>query len=820
MAINDVPAGLDQFVADIQNGPSINKSAQSQTEPEGLNEAIAPEMQEEKYGSLGEQAKTFAESAGKGLAGPIAPMLEESFGVNPEDIRGRAEANPATAFAGEAAGFVAPALATLGESAAAKAGLTGLAEAIPQLAKFTQLGAVEKIAAKLAPVAGETLASKIGAAAAKGAIENMLITGSDEVSRMVLKDPEQSAQSAIADLGMSAVLGGMVGGGAKSVSSLWDATLGNKASQLAADFKGRINEHMSNPDPVTSMAHELEDLHTGITGVADEVYGPKGLKAKDIESAVPSMHQGISSQVNEITDKVDNVLQKLSKDEHAGLLQEQAVKYKQAVMSDDPSKIFNATQELKQQLQEWGRFNKDIVPLKERPFRNAAKELAHDLRTSLEDTKIWGKAAERQVAINGAFKDYLPALRDFESTFMTKVGDDKVINPGKVNTYLNQLGNPSAEIKQSKLQNFIDASQKYHKVISDTHANLGLESPIMKTPLNVTMSTLDKQTMGSQLADWFIHHGLTDAGSATLGATIGGGLAHSVGLPHSISAIIGAKAIGPVFKPLISALAKPLFESAATAHGVKAAVEHTTSAIKGAELASKAVKNIFKLGVAILPEHAKPSDKEVEKLNKQLRSIQGNPGPIFAHDDPLQNIMPDHNSARGMMIGGVVNYLNSLRPDLDKKAPLDSKPVPSTTQKATYNAALQIAQQPLLVLEKVKNGTITAQDIQHIGTMFPQLYNGLKSQMMEEISNASHKDMPIPYKTRVGISMFMASPLDSTMTAPSIMAAQAKPMQQQQQMQAQQAQSKGVKSAPALQKMPKSYQTSAQSLEARHQRDK
>jgi len=66
--------------------------------------------------------------------------------------------------------------------------------------------------------------------------------------------------------------------------------------------------------------------------------------------------------------------------------------------------------------------------------------------------------------------------------------------------------------------------------------------------------------------------------------------------------------------------------------------------------------------------------------------------------------------------------------------------------------------------------------------------------------------------------MFMASPLDSTMTAPSIMAAQAKPMQQQ--MQAQQAPSKGVKSAPALQKMPKSYQTSAQSLEARHQGDK
>jgi len=73
MATNDVPEGLDEFIARPDSGPSVDQSAQ--TEPVGLNEFIAPEMQEEKYGSLGEQAKTFAEGAGKGLVGPIAPML-------------------------------------------------------------------------------------------------------------------------------------------------------------------------------------------------------------------------------------------------------------------------------------------------------------------------------------------------------------------------------------------------------------------------------------------------------------------------------------------------------------------------------------------------------------------------------------------------------------------------------------------------------------------------------------------------------------------------------------------------------------------------
>jgi len=814
----NTPPGLDEFLASPASQTEASPMAPKSGEPAGLDAFIAPEVQEEKYGSLGQQAITAAESAGKGLAGPVAPLLEEAAGVNPEDIRARAEENPATAFAGEAAGFVAPALASFGSSAAAKVGLTGLAKAIPTISKFTQLGALEKISAKLAPIAGETLASKIGSAAAKGAIENMLLTGSDEVSRMILHDPEQSVQSAVADLGLSAVLGGALGGGLKGAGHLWDATVGSKAAQLAADFKGRINEHIHNPDPVAAMGEELATLHKNVTGLADEVYGASGLKAKDIEASVPHMHEGIVGQINEVSDKVQKTLDKLSKDDHAGLLEDVFTKYKEAVTTDEPAKIFNATQELKQQLQEWGRFNKDIVPLKERPFRNAAKDLAANLKTSLEDTKIWGKAAERQSSINKAFTEYLPALRDFESTFMNKVGEEKVINPGKINTYLNQLGKANAEIKQAKLQNFIDASKKYQKVISDTHMNLGMDAPEIHSPLNVTMSSLEEKTLGSKLADMFIQKGLTDVGSEALGATIGGSIGHAAGIHSGVGALLGAKALGPFFKSILPALAKGFMDKPAASMGVKAAIDHTAAVAKGNELINKATKNIFKLGVAVLPEHAKPTDKDREKLNKNLRSIQGNPEPMFTKDDKLAHYMPQQSSAQDQMFGSVINYLNGIRTDLDRKSPLDSKPVPSSTQKAAFNNALDIAQQPLIVLDKIKNGTLTAKDIEHIGSMYPQLYNGLKTKLMEQITETVKKQEVIPYRTRIGLSMFLAEPLDSTMNPMSIMAAQTIPKQNQPQ-QAQQPK-KGTKSSPALQKMPKSYQTSNQSVETRQQRDK
>jgi hypothetical protein len=773
------------------------------------------ERHEERYGSLGQQALTAAESGAKGLLGPIAPGVETALGVNPEDIREREAENPAIAGTSEAVGFVAPALASLGAGAAAKMGLTAAAKAIPTLAKVSQLGALDAITAKLGLTAGETLASKIGVTAAKGAIDNMLLTGSDEASRMILKDPLQSSETAISDIGLSGVIGAALGGGLGAAGHLFQATVGDKAAKLAADFQGRLNEHMTNPNPVASMTTELSDLHNQITGLADEVYGAEGLKSKDIAKALPEMNNKILNQSGEITEKLENAAQKLAKDDHVGLLETEIGKYKQAIQSNEPEKIFNATQDLKKQLQEWGKFDKDAPgALKERPFRNASKDLAYDLRTSLEDTSVWGKAAERQQAINKAFSEYYPALKDFRSTFMTKVGGDYTMNPAKVETYLNQLGKSSAEIKQAKLQNFVDATNKYKKVIGDSHVNLGMESPITHTPMAITMASLGEKTLGSKLADAFISKGLTDAGSKTLGGAIVGGLAHIMGAHSGIGAIIGAHTLGPFFKSVLPGIAKALLHNPANAQGFRAAAEYGAAVVKGELASTKAVKALFKKGVSVLSESQIPTDKEKDKLNKQLQTLQVNPDKLFEAKDHLQHYLPDHSMAQQETLGNIITHLNAIRASQDKQAPLDSKPVLSTTQKAQYNRALEIAQQPLVVMEAIKNGTITANDINNLGSMYPALYNGLKEKILSEMTDFMNKDGVVPYKTRIGLSMFLAQPLDSTMSPMSIMAAQPIPKQPPM---PQQGKTKGSKSSPALQKMSQGYATPGQAREAHRQ---
>lgn len=801
------PQGLDEFLTQ----PEPMGMSAGQGEPEGLNEFIAPEMKEAQFGTPGQVALTAAESFGKGLVGPIAPATERMLGVNPEDILAREEVNPGAHYAAEIAGLAAPALLTLGASVPEQAGLQGLA-------RFTQAGALEAVGKGLGLEAGDTLASRIGVGAAKAAIDNMLIQGSDETSRMILNDPTQTAQTALSDIGLAGAIGGILGGGIGGATQLWKNAVGSKAGQVIEDFRARVNEHMTNPDPVNAMTNELSEYYKGITGIADEVYGPQGLKAQDVEKLMPeTLSPKIDEQIQGLAKKLQGSVDTMVSDPYTyptrftQMLQNDFDNMADRISAPDagPKEVFNAMQDLKQTLQGYAKFEKRVAPFAEEAgFVKISKQLQFDLREALEDKAVWGDAATRQQAINSAFKDYLPALKDFEKRFTTEVAGERQIDPGKINTYLNQVGKPNAEIKQANLRNFLDASDKYKKVIDQTHTNLGMDSPVVNSALNITRSSLNEKTLGSKLADAFISKGLADTAGKGLGATIGGTLAHVAGMHGEMGALIGAHALGPFFNSVLPAITKGVIGAAGSAEGFKAATEYGLAAAKGDALLSKGARNILKAGAEVLPQMALPKANEKEKLNRLLSEVQANPDKMLGGKDQLQHYLPNHSLAMNETVGSAIQYLNSLRASTDKQSPLDSKPVMSPDQKASFDRALTIAQQPLIVLDKIKQGTLTAQDITHLGNLYPGLYNRIKDKLLDAVNNHVSKDEVIPYRTRIGLSMFLAQPMDSTMSPASIMAAQ---LTLPAPVQPQQGAPKGVKSSPALQKMPNLYMTPGQS---------
>ena len=85
-----------------------------------------------------------------------------------------------------------------------------------------------------------------------------------------------------------------------------------------------------------------------------------------------------------------------------------------------------------------------------------------------------------------------------------------------------------------------------------------------------------------------------------------------------------------------------------------------------------------------------------------------------------------------------------------------------------------------MVLEKIQKGTINSQDIKHLSNMYPSLYENLQQKVYNELFENIKKQETIPYQTRMGLSLFLGQPLDSTMMPQSIMALQPKMSEQQQ----------------------------------------
>lgn len=217
-------------------------------------------------------------------------------------------------------------------------------------------------------------------------------------------------------------------------------------------------------------------------------------------------------------------------------------------------------------------------------------------------------------------------------------------------------------------------------------------------------------------------------------------------------------------------------EGAPKGAGFKAMMEYIGAVQRGEAKTVNAVKNVFKAGVRVLPEAMQPSHRDIEKLDKQLESLQKNgPGNHVvasesAHD--LSDYMPDHTAATIASVGSIANFLNSQRPVSPQANMLDTKLPMNAEQKAKWHNLLTIAQQPLTVLPKIASGRITGAEVLALKQMYPTTYSKLAKSLTEQMMTKVQKGESIPYSTRQGMSLFLGTPLDATLTPTGISSAQ------------------------------------------------
>lgn len=167
-------------------------------------------------------------------------------------------------------------------------------------------------------------------------------------------------------------------------------------------------------------------------------------------------------------------------------------------------------------------------------------------------------------------------------------------------------------------------------------------------------------------------------------------------------------------------------------------------------------------------EHAVPGKDEVSALKKYIGDVRTNPAALLETGGRL-NLMA-HSSALAAKASTVVDYFEALRPKQPQPGPLDPKLPPSKIHEQNYDRQLGIAERPLSILGRVKDGTIQPADIQTMTTLYPDLYQSIQEKAFESLVDAKAKGRQIPYKQKIGLSMLLGQPLDATMTQPAMQA--------------------------------------------------
>ena len=237
--------------------------------------------------------------------------------------------------------------------------------------------------------------------------------------------------------------------------------------------------------------------------------------------------------------------------------------------------------------------------------------------------------------------------------------------------------------------------------------------------------------------------------------------------------------------------------------GLGTALDYATKASKGAQTVNKSLDSLFRIGgqQAI---NAEVDDRQRNKIEQYIddaglqkefnNTLQADPMPqqgyaeggnVISHQeqDHFAKTFPDQNMLLSTAKGRVYTYLNSLKPRQSvNKLPFDHD-ADQAPQKRAYDRALDIAANPMSIMNHIKKGNITPQHITHFNSMWPELHDHLSKEITQRIIKSQVGDTKPSFKVRQALSLFLGSPLEATFTPNSIQAAQTAftPMQPPQQ---------------------------------------
>lgn len=204
------------------------------------------------------------------------------------------------------------------------------------------------------------------------------------------------------------------------------------------------------------------------------------------------------------------------------------------------------------------------------------------------------------------------------------------------------------------------------------------------------------------------------------------------------------------FKDKVSKTVKPLAFNTLMKSDLSKSVNEETSVVKNPKNRKEAFKNVSNNVTKLL------NDQEalIEKASESY--------PDF------QNTAPETKQQITQNLVAMVQYLDSKLPKNSTLTPnnlIKREWSPSDLELSKFEKILEAVQNPLSILDDLKNGTITREAAEAIRVLKPQLYAQIQQKAMQEINNSKET---IPYQKRLILGILLDIESDASLNGQNI----------------------------------------------------
>lgn len=702
-----------------------------------------------KFGTPGQATIAGLEAFARTATFGASDVASRALGMPAEDLAAREQVNPGAVTAGTVTGVAVPLIAGFGgPSLAAKAG-SGVT------------AAVEAALPEATSLAGR-IATRAAAMGAGSAIEGAAYGAGQVVHEAALGDPNLTAQSALATIGMSALIGGGFGAAAGAaggaLSSLTkkaaESDIGAKLSTWLEDFEGERNIKAAGAvkQDITRAAKRKGEAGLKKIGreLADyDLVGPFSTPADTLERAESLLAQG-QSEAQAVASAADaspravrvawsDLRAKIEPDIMAGLKAKgstvKAAEQVKGVLDDFDAAYAGAELapgdlwKLRQDLDAAIGYRKNNIDPFQKAIAKPLKKVRDFVAEALEDgLEVAGQSKEAWAAANRKMEVALTA-REFAEAGLRRAHGNNLVS---LTEGLGTLGG-----------------------VMDGGVGGGLVGGT---------AVAAARRYGS---------GLLGSAARGLRNLLDGGAAESA-VAKTAEAIAAERAAGIESLASVATNAPETVAALSQLERANQAVANkinraTAMLVRGTSAAANVGRGEALAGVShLFGDSADEAVASHQRRFAQIQQLSDDPErmqtTLEAHASDLHGHAPQTAQAMNVATARAVAFLRSKLPQPPQRGPLAPKWVPSQAEVARFNRYYEAVNKPTSILKQAAAGTLTKEAVEAVANVYPELYGKIQAALVEKM--AAHPK-GTPYKNKLMLSMLLGQDVDGT-TSPSM----------------------------------------------------